>query len=146
GFHKLTRRGIWVRPQGAVSHSWRSMTAWDRRSMTALTRRSMTAENVSINTPGGHRPPLQSELSEARRLYPEARIPAPARRNRLEFLVKTLVSKVHGVGDTRHGFESDEVRIALAAARDGRIRRPDHDGTPVGTEHDLELLMFSFKD
>src|SRR6266436_784533 len=80
----------------------------------------MTAGDVSFKILGGHRPPLQSELSEARRLYPEARIPAPARRNRLEFLVKTLVSKVHGVGDTRHGFESDEVRIALAAARDGQ--------------------------
>ena len=72
----------------------------------------MTAGDVSFKILGGHRPPLQSELSEARRLYPEARIPAPARRNRLEFLVKTLVSKVHGVGDTSHGFESDEVRIA----------------------------------
>ena len=88
--------------------------------------------------------------SESRRLYPEARFPTPAGGNLLEFLVETFLGEVHGVGDTGHWFECDEVRIALAglptAARGGRGRRPYHDGTPVGTEHDVKLLMFSFHD
>src|SRR5215813_3310148 len=88
--------------------------------------------------------------SEPRRFHPEARLPSSAWRNRVEFLVQPLVCEVHGVGDTSHRFECDEIRIALATLcgppRGGRIRRPDYDRTPVAIEHDLELLASSLHD
>ena len=60
---------------------------------------------------------------ESCRFDPEACFPVAARRNGLEFLVQTLLSEVHGIGDAGHRFEGNEIPVPLHACKG----RPYHD-------------------
>src|SRR4051794_34797118 len=62
-----------------------------------------------------------------RRLNPELFLPCAARRNRLEFVIEAIVSKVQRIGDCGHRFDTEEIAGAGGVNDGRRIERAEAD-------------------